>query len=203
MRAKKAAYKSVSLNCISVPPEDAIRLQLEINEIQISRAEFLRYVEEQGYPRPTFWDGSEPTALATTTEPLRKEDRIAIKQKLKAQVMRDLWRLNDSQTDLLRKQWAYIAKQRRAAKTPATRPPSLTVVSPQTPNLKPRKRGRKRKEESVEATNRLEAALNTDPALYARLPKMPEKEVGKICGCDKRHIIRAARAYVLNKPTTK
>jgi hypothetical protein len=41
-----------------------------VTEVKLSRAEFLRWVEEQGYPPPTFWDRSKLTVpAATTTEP--------------------------------------------------------------------------------------------------------------------------------------
>jgi rubredoxin len=92
--------------------------------------------------------------------------------------------------------------QRSAERTPAARPPSLTVVGSQTPHLEPRKRGRKHLKETKEAISRLEAALSSDPAPLDRLNKMSEKELGEICGCDheeKRSRIREARAQVLKK----
>jgi hypothetical protein len=51
-------------------PYGARRGEQIVTEVKLSRAEFLRWVQEQGYPRPTFWDGSEPSVTAaTTTEP--------------------------------------------------------------------------------------------------------------------------------------
>lgn len=47
-------------------------LRYNIRQVKLSRAEFLRWAEEQGYRRPTFWDGSEPTvSAAATTEPTK------------------------------------------------------------------------------------------------------------------------------------
>jgi hypothetical protein len=75
-----------------------------------------------------------------------------------------------------------------------------------TPSLVHRKRGQKRSVKSIEAECRLEAAVNRDPALLARLNTLSEKELAKICGCHpekERHHIRTARDYVLNKHATK
>src|SRR5262249_7971064 len=67
--SKKEAYKLVLLNCSYIPPEGAIRLHGEMNEVKVSRAEFVRWaVQVQGFPLPKFWNGSEPTEADTAQD---------------------------------------------------------------------------------------------------------------------------------------
>jgi hypothetical protein len=67
--SQKEFYKLiVSSNVSYVPPESAIRLHGEMNQVKISRPEFLRWVQVQGRPLPKFWDGSQPASRRTTSE---------------------------------------------------------------------------------------------------------------------------------------
>ena len=44
-----------------VPPESAIRLRGEMNQVKISRPEHVRWaVQVEGFPPPKFWDGNKP-----------------------------------------------------------------------------------------------------------------------------------------------
>jgi hypothetical protein len=133
-------YKLIrSSNVNYVTGEDVIRLDGEMNQVKISRPEFVRWaVHEKGFLPPKFWKAARPRAGS------------------------------------------------------------------QTPNLTHRKRGRKPSKESIEAMSRLEAAVNSDPALLARLNSksensMSDKELAKICGRDERHHLRTARNHVLEK----
>jgi hypothetical protein len=150
--------------------------------VMLSRDQFLGLIGKRGYQRPTFWDGEEKPV----EEPRDAEPTAELRWGKKPTVL---------------KKGAHLTVV-RSNDNPILSPPAGS----ERPNLTRRKRGQKRSEKSIKAEHRLEAAVNSDPALFARLNILSEKELAKICGCDpdkERHHIRTARDSVLNKLATK
>jgi hypothetical protein len=328
---QKAAYELLTALARSgryTDPTLGQALSYQIHQVKISRAEFARWVQEQGYPPPTFWDGSEPTVPTatsrgaklmanSTSQSMITADSLDLNGRHYEEMAELIGQLLDqpqstirehitalnSVCDLLPAYWELVTKHggnpeeifrgwdldphdvkgrtykemakligqlldqmedpksttpehiaalnllsellpvfwelypmgvslKKHGRDPDKNPrvPAATTTEPsqneahieaqlvigpngveasypragsQTPNLTHRKRGRKRSKESMEATRRLEAAVNSDPALLARLPTLSDKELAKYCGCDQRHHIRTARNNVLNNHATK